>query len=216
MAALALIILLVVAGCGQTDDSDADAQLLRAAARGDVMALTAALNAGAGIEARDAHRRTALLLAVTADHVDVARVLVARGADVNALDDRHDTPFLVTGVTGSVAMLKVLLPGRPDTRIRNRFGGVAVIPASERGHVEYVRAVLASTDIDVNHVNDLGWTALHEAVILGDGGRRHQEVVAALLAAGADRDLPAGDGLTALQHAQTRGFADIVRLLTKR
>ena len=126
MAALALIIILLVAvGCGQPDATDTDARLLRAATRGDLVALTAALEAGAGIEARDEHRRTALMLAVTADRVDVARVLVARGADVNALDDRHDTPFLVTGVTGSVAMLRVLLPGRPDTRIRNRFGGVA-------------------------------------------------------------------------------------------
>ena len=38
---------------------------------------------------------------------------------------------MVTGVTGSVGMLEVLLPAHPDLALRNRFGGVSVIPASE-------------------------------------------------------------------------------------
>jgi hypothetical protein len=132
---------------------------------------------------------------------------------INAVDDQRDTPFLVTGVTGSVAMLEALLPGRPDTRITNRFGGVAVIPASERGHAPYVEAVLDRTDIDVNHVNDLGWTALLEAVILGNGGRRHQRVVASLLAHGADPSIADRDGVTPLEHARRRGHEPIVTLL---
>ena len=83
-------------------------------------------------------------------------------------------------------MLEELLPAHPDLTIRNRYGGISVIPASERGHVDYVRRVV-QTGIDVNHVNDLGWTALLEAVILGDGSERYQEIVRILLAAGADR-----------------------------
>lgn len=189
-----------------------ETRLLDAAARGDAPAVTAALDAGADVEARDSHDRTALLLAVTADHVPVAQVLIARGASPDALDDRHDTPWLVTGVTGSVAMLEALLPGHPDLTIRNRFGGVSVIPASERGHVDYVRRVV-QTDIDVNHVNDLGWTALLEAVLLGDGGARHQEIVRILLDAGADRDLADKDGVTALDHARTKGYDEMVSIL---
>lgn len=191
-----------------------DTRLLSAAGDGSVVAAEAALADGADLEARDDRDRTALLLAVTGDHVDVARLLVARGADVNAVDDQRDTPFLVTGVTGSVEMLDALLPGRPDTALTNRYGGVSVIPASERGHAEYVEAVLERTDIDVNHVNDLGWTALLEAVILGDGGRRHQEVVRILLANGADPAIADRDGVTALQHARDRGFTELVALLS--
>jgi ankyrin repeat protein len=189
-------------------------RLLRHARGGSVAAAEAALADGADLEARDARGRTALLLAATEDRVEMAQMLVARGADVNALDGRHDTPFLVTGVTGSVAMLKALLPGEPDTRIRNRYGGVAVIPASERGHAEYVAAVLELTDIDVNHVNDLGWTALLEAVILGDGGPRHQAVVRALLEGGADRTIADRDGVTPLEHARARGQTAVVALLS--
>lgn len=190
-----------------------DRQLLAAATSGDVDAVAEALRAGAHLEARDDRRRTPLLLAVTADRVDVARLLVDRGADPDALDAQHDTPWLVTGVTGSVAMLEALLPADPDLTIRNRYGGVSVIPASERGHVDYVRRVVR-TDIDVNHVNDLGWTALLEAVILGDGSPPYQEIVRILLRAGADPTIPDGDGVTALQHAEAGGktvVADILR-----
>ncbi|MFD9461796.1 ankyrin repeat domain-containing protein [Streptomyces sp. NPDC060027] len=191
-----------------------DPALLDAAREGDADAVRSALAAGADREARDDHRRTPLLLASLGDHVEAAEVLVAAGADPNAQDDREDSAWLVTGVTGSVAMMRALLPARPDPKVRNRFGGIALIPASERGHVDYVRALLNETDIDVDHVNRLGWTALLEAVILGDGGRAHQEIVELLLAAGASPELPDADGVTALEHAERRGFTEIVGLLT--
>ncbi|KRE42605.1 ankyrin repeat domain-containing protein [Knoellia sp. Soil729] len=190
----------------------ADLDLLRAAAAGDVDAAAAALRAGADVETRDEHQRTPLLLAATSDEVEVARLLLEAGASPDALDDRHDTPWLVTGVTGSVAMLEALLPANPDLTIRNRYGGVSVIPASERGHVDYVRRVV-QTGIDVDHVNDLGWTALLEAVILGDGGPHHQEIVEILLEAGADRDLADREGVTALEHARAKGQVEVARVL---
>lgn len=188
-------------------------RLLTASADGDPAAVRAALASGADTEVRDGAGRTPLLLAALADHVTVAEALVAAGADPDAQDERHDSPWLVTGVTGSVAMMRVLLPAGPDLRLRNRFGGVSLIPAAERGHVDYVRAVLRETDIDVDHVNDLGWTALLEAVILGDGGPVHEEVVELLITAGADPHLPDHDGVTALRHAERRGFTGIAGFL---
>ncbi len=189
-----------------------DDALLRAAADGDADRVASTLRAGADIESRDSRERTALLLAVTNDRVEAARLLVAMGADPDAVDDQQDSPWLVTGVTGSVPMLEALLPAKPDLSLLNRYGGTSLIPASERGHVSYVRRVLG-TEIEVDHVNRLGWTALLEAVILGDGGPDHQQIVRLLLAAGADRTIPDKEGVTALQHARTRGYAALVRLL---
>lgn len=189
--------------------------LRTAAAADDADAAALALRAGARIESRDARRRTPLLIAATEDSLAVARLLVALGADPDALDDRHDTPWLVTGVTGSVEMLEVLLPARPDLGIENRFGGLSVIPASERGHVDYVRRVVR-TAIDVNHVNDLGWTALLEAVILGDGSQDYVDIVRILLDAGADPTIADRNGVLPVEHARDRGHAAIARLLTRR
>lgn len=194
---------------------DPDSALLAAALVGDADQLALALRAGANIEAKDSQQRTPLLFATTGDHLDAARVLVALGADVDALDGRHDTPWLVTGVTGSVAMAEVLLsaiPG-PDLTILNRFGGTSLIPAAERGHVEYVRRI-SGIDIDIDHVNDLGWTALMEAVLLGDGSQRYQEIVAILLEAGADASIGDQRGITPLQHASDKGYERIVELLS--
>ncbi|MFC8538204.1 ankyrin repeat domain-containing protein [Streptomyces sp. NPDC057249] len=190
-----------------------DHQLLDAARTGDPDGVRTAIEGGARVDARDEELRTPLLLAVHGDHVEVARLLVAAGADPDAQDRREESPWLATGVTGSVEMLHALLPAGPDLKLRNRFGGIALIPASERGHVAYVRELLRVTDIAVDHVNRLGWTALLEAVILGDGGRAHLEIVELLLAAGATPGLADGDGVTALEHAERRGFAGIAALL---
>lgn len=206
---------LLLAACGGAEmkgSSMLNERLLTAAARGDAAAVRDALQAGADIEARDGQRRTALLLASAADHVEAAEVLVTAGADPDAPDFRRDTPWLVTGVTGSVAMLRTLLPAGPDLSARNRYGGVSLIPACERGHVDYVREVL-KTGIKVDHVNDLGWTGLLEAVILGDGGVPHQEIVGLLIAAGADVDLADRDGVTPLGHAVAKGQTEVAALL---
>lgn len=69
------------------------------------------------------------------------------------------------------------------------------------------------TEIDVNHVNDLGWTALLEAVILGDGSPPYQEIVTILLDAGADKTIIDNDGVTALEHAQRKEFAYLTAIL---
>ena len=171
------------------------------------------LDDGADVDERRGDGRTAVTAAALGDHVEVARVLIAAGADVDLQDSDRNNPLLVTGETGSVAMLREVLRGDPDLGATNRYGGVALIPASDRGHVEYVRAILSETEIDVDHVNRLGWTALLEAVILGDGGPDHVEIVRLLLDAGADRSIADRDGVTALEHARERGYDEMIALL---
>lgn len=99
-----------------------------------------------------------------------------------------------------------------DLKSTNRYGGTALIPAAERGHVETVR-ILIEAGVDVDHVNNLGWTALLEAIILGDGASPHQQIVDILLKAGANPSLADHGGLTPLEHARARGFGEIEHLL---
>lgn len=130
----------------------------------------------------------------------------------SSVDARHDTPWLVTGVTGSVAMLETLLPAHPDLTIKNRYGGLSPIPAGERGHADYIRRVV-STDVDLDHVNDLGWTALLETVILGDGSKPYQDIVKTLVRAGVETSIRDKDARTALDHARSKGHTTIIRTL---
>ena len=186
--------------------------LVDAASRGDAAEVRRLLDDGADANERDASGRTAVTAAALGDHVEVARLLIAAGADVDLQDSDRNNPLLVTGETGSVAMLREVLKGSPNLGATNRYGGVAVIPAADRGHVDYVREIL-ETDIDVDHVNNLGWTALLETVLLGDGDAAHVEILGLLLDAGADRSIADRDGVTALEHARSRGYDDMIRVL---
>jgi ankyrin repeat protein len=141
--------------------------------------------------------------------VEIARLLIEAGADVNAKDTIQDTPFLFAGAEGRDAILRLILAtGKANLRDTNRYGGVALIPAAHHGHPSTVR-ILLDTDIDIDHVNNLGWTALIEAVILSDGGPVHQEIVGLLVDAGADREIADRDGVTPLEHARRRGFKEM-------
>jgi ankyrin repeat protein len=188
--------------------------LVSAAERGDTAALQRLLDAGAAVNERDARGRNAVLAATQGGHEPAARLLIERGADVNAQDEIADSAFLLAGARGHTGIVRAALGARPppDFKRLNRYGGTALIPACHYGHVETVRLLL-TTPIDVNHVNRLGWTALLEAIILGDGGAAHTEIVRLLLAHGADASRADGQGVRPLAHAEQRGQRAIVQLL---
>lgn len=188
-------------------------ELISAAERGDLRALEQLIAGGADLDARDDRGRTAALAATHAGHAEAVRALAAAGADLNLRDQRQDNVLLYAGAEGLLEIVRVALAAGANTRITNRFGGTALIPAADRGHVEVVELLLTESDVDVNHINNLGWTALLEAIILSDGGRRHQQIVALLIAHGADVELADKDGVTPLRHARQRGYAEIERLL---
>jgi uncharacterized protein len=188
------------------------ADLVAAAEAGDLAALRRALDAGTPVDARDARMRTALLAATHANRVDAARLLIERGADVNAKDDLQDSAFLYAGAHGRLEILRLTLAAGADLKSTNRYGGTALIPAAHHGHVETVRELL-KTKIAIDHVNRLGWTALLEAVILGDGGAAHTEIVRELLAHGANPRIADSQGVTPLVHAEWRGQQAVAALL---
>jgi ankyrin repeat protein len=187
--------------------------LVDAASRGDLDGIVQALEGGAGIDQQDEHGRTAIMAATYSGQVDAVRLLLEREANPDIQDEMLNTPFLYAGAEGMMEILKLTNEAGADPAVTNRYGGTALIPACERGHVEVVRYLLEHSDVDVDHVNRLGWTGLLEAIILSDGGPAHQEIVRNLLANGADPDLADGEGVTPLAHARARGFAEIAQIL---
>jgi len=186
--------------------------IVTAADRGEMVVVRRLLAEGAPINVRDGRGRTALLAATQRNHVEIARLLINEGADVNVKDFNQDSPFLYAGAEGRVEILRLMLRAGADLASVNRYGGTALIPACHRGHVETVKVLLA-TDIDKDHVNGLGWTALLEAVVLGDGGPRHTEIVRLLVASGANVNIADREGVTPLAHARQRGYAEMGDIL---
>ncbi len=197
---------------GQNMNGELDMQLIDAAQAGDVAAVQQLLAQGASVDAQDSSGKTALIAAVYRNQVAVAEVLIGAGADVNVKDDTQQSAYLIPTADGYLELLQLTLRSGADVHSTDSYNGTGLIRAADRGHVEIVQELL-KTDIDVDHVNRLGWTALLEAIILGDGGPRHTEVVRLLVEAGADVNLADGQGVTPLAHAQQQGYAEIAAIL---
>jgi ankyrin repeat protein len=217
-AALACAVLFAAGGTGAQVPPNAAEKaaykgLLAAAANGDVVAIRKLAAGGADVKARDAHGRTPLHVAAFAGKHDAMRALVEAGADPNALEnDRYDI-VTIAAVADDVETLKVgLAIGCRSGNVTSRYDGTALIAASHLGHAEVVRTLIAAK-APLDHVNNLGWTALIESIVLGDGGARHLATLQALVAAGADVNLPDRNGTTPLHLAQANGYRDMAEVL---
>ncbi|MBM3567839.1 MAG: ankyrin repeat domain-containing protein [Alphaproteobacteria bacterium] len=188
--------------------------LLAAAAKGDVGAIAAAIAAGADLDARDGHGRSAVHIAAHGSHYEAIKALARAGADLRAKDSRRYDIVTIAAVKNDLAMVELALALGADARaVTSPYDGTALIAAAHLGHAEVVAALIAG-GAPLDHVNNLGWTAAMEAVVLGDGGSRHQATLRALVGAGADISIPDRAGLTPLDHARRTGYARMVEILT--
>jgi len=101
-----------------------------------------------------------------------------------------------------------------DARGSARFGlfATALIAAAHLGHADVVKALIAA-GAPLDHVNNLGWTAVIESIVLGDGGKRHVATLKALVDAGANINLADRSGATPLTLARRRGYKEMAAIL---
>jgi ankyrin repeat protein len=189
-----------------------DRELIDSAGRGDTAVVKRLLAEGASADAADGDGVTALIAAAYKNRLEAAKVLVAAGADVNRQDRTRQSAYLISTSEGYVDLLRFTLANGADVRSKDSYNGTGLIRAADRGHVEIIRELL-KTPIEIDHVNRLGWTALLEAIILGDGGARHTESVRLLVAGGANVNLADSSGVTPLAHARRRGYKAMIAIL---
>jgi ankyrin repeat protein len=216
-AAFALAVWTGPAALAQTPPSAMELGAYRglhaAAAAGDVAGIRRLAAGGERLDGRDGNGRTPLHVAAFRGQAQATRALIAAGADPDLLDDQRYDALTIAAVRDDLPTVKALLASGASAKlITSRYDGTALIAAAHLGHDGVVEA-LARAGAPLDHVNNLGWTALMEAVVLGDGGSRHVETVRILLAAGADRGIADRQGATPLRQAEARGYRAMAELL---
>ena len=217
-SAVICLLALVAPAKAQIPPSDSELRsytgLHAAAAKGDAAEIEKLIAAGAKPDgALDSNKRTPLHVAAYMKQHAAARALLRLGANPNALEiERYDI-VTIAAVANDIEMLKLALEGGASARnITSRYDGTALIAAAHLGHAEVVK-ILIEAKAPLNHVNNLGWTALMESIVLGNGGANHTATARALVEAGADVNIADKQGATPLQHARRRGYVEIARIL---
>ena len=194
-------------------EADRYTGLHKAAHTSDLNELKQLIASGKNLEARDANGRTPLHVAVFASNDEAVRLLAEAGSDLNAFDDDRFDIVTVAAIENDIVLLDLALSlGASPANVTSRYDGTALIWSAHLGHHQVVK-LLIDAGAPLDHVNNLGWTALLEAVVLGDGGRDHVMIVRHLLEAGADKSIPDRQGISPLEHARSRGYLEIADLI---
>ena len=216
---LAALVVFGASVCAQVAPTSTDEAAYRglfaAALRGDSAEIATLAAAGGNVKVRDPYGRTPLHVAAFARQHDAMRALAKAGVDPNALEsDRYDI-VTIAAVADDVPTLDVALAvGGRATNVTSRYDGTALIAAAHLGHEAVVRRLIRA-GAPLDHINNLGWTALIESIVLGNGRQRHVATLTALVEAGADVNLPDRSGATPLALARARGFREMVVVLQR-
>ena len=186
-----------------------------AAYQGNLAQTEILIGTGADLNGHDSFGRTPLHVATFARQCDVIRALIVAGAQTGLLEnDRYDA-LTIAAVADDEETLRVLLALGASAKLTTSiYDGTALIAAAHLGHDGVVKQLIAA-GAPLDHVNNLHWTALIESIVLGDGGKRHVEVLRALVAAGANTQLADRNGTTPLALAKARDYREMVTILTQ-
>ena len=151
---LTTIAAVLLVGCGEAGNPEADRALRSAAIDGNIEAVKQHLAAGADVNTKSERGRTPLHIAADMGHKEIAELLIAKGANVNAKDEDGDTPLDWVPVFGA----------KIDDLLRKYGGKHGTIHSAARGgDIEAVKEFLAA-GADVNAKDDDGKTPLDRAI----------------------------------------------------
>ncbi|XP_046405893.1 uncharacterized protein LOC124170897 isoform X3 [Ischnura elegans] len=151
---------------------------------------------------------TPLMEASSAGHVEVVRLLINHGADVNAQSSSGNTPLMYACAGGHEEVVRVLLSANAKVEDHNENGHTPLMEAASAGHVGVAKILLEHGAGINTHSNEFKESALTLACYKG-----HLDMVRFLLEAGADQEHKTDEMHTALMEASMDGHVEVARLL---
>jgi ankyrin repeat protein len=160
------------------------------------------LSYGADVNATDVFSRTPLHYASSTGNIEVAKVLLANRADVNAKDRSYSSTALhLSALSGNTSMAKLLIENGADVNAKDKFGTPLTTAFGNRDMV----ALLLNNKADVEMKDEDGFAPLHLA--------EDKETAQLLLAHGAKLDTTGYAGRTPLHQSAMRNRNDMVEWL---
>jgi ankyrin repeat protein len=203
------ILLLASPATGGVDDRNAE--LVRAAANGDLSKVNSLLDSGADVNAKDDYSRTALLNAVNGGNREMVKLLLANKADINTIQGpRGNTPLIEAVVSKRVGIALMLLDKGADINAVNKSGSSPLDEAVELGDTNIAKLLLRR-GADINSTNDHHTLPLIQAVRKND-----TSMMKFLFENGVDVNKKTRTGRTALMSAVFAQLLEpVVMLLDK-
>lgn len=190
----------LASGCGNT-------ALIVGIKKGYKLFVDEMIEKACNLDARGADGKTALMMAVVKNDVEIVEKLIVAGADVNVKDSLGDTSLFKVK---SPEVAKILLENGIKTGEKNCDEETALMEACKKGDLSIVEVIIDKMTIDeINERDKKGITALMMAVENGNN-----EIVKLLINKGADIELhDKWNGTTALMIAAKKGNKEMVDFL---
>jgi ankyrin repeat protein len=146
----------------------------------------------------------ALFYATDNGHLGVVRLLIKKGAEVNATMEDFETPIFLAAKKAFHKVVAALVAAGANVNHVNKYGTTPIFEPVTRGYLKVVSTLIAA-QANVNHTNIDNSTPI---LLAAAGG--HELVVKALIAAGADVNVAQSNGTTALLTAVAKRHKNVV------
>lgn len=188
--------------------------LQRAVAKGDVETVRNILPglSWQAVDSPDKFGLSPLMITAQRGYVDVARVLLETGADVNFQSSSGKTALMMACFSGNVEVAQLLIQHKADWDLVDKTGSTALHWAVDGANLDMIRWMLQDgCRVDVKDETS-GWTPLMRVAAVGG----NVNVAKVLIHHGANVHTMDKEGKTTLMNAALNGFEALVKLLVKK
>lgn len=188
-------------------------RLIKAIKDGQIGIIGALIRDGVDInEVHGIFHETPLMLAVQNNHIEIARILLIFGANINARDAFHTTSLMMACKLGHLNMVRMLLVEKANLNLIDRMDRNCLMMAAEKGHFHIVQELInAGANVNARGAILGGGFNLTLLMLAAEAG--HSEVVQELIRAGADIDAKDTNERSALTWAIQKNHLEVMQIL---